>query len=238
MSVLKGEGKVPILFGVKSVVSGALTHETYLSRPDLTGEWPTILIVPSAWGMTSSAKDLARRLARQGMAAVVFDQYRGSLPDRDADRDEARSAARAVPRRRALRDAQDLVRYIENPAGFWSSAEDGFAVLGVGDGGSVAAQLAASTGAALVLVASAPEPEELAAVTGPVLGLAGKDDDEVSADQVAALRSAAPHGEWVLYEGVGHDFHDDYLAGFDQQAFQDAVERIAAFAEKHLPPTR
>ena len=39
MSVLKGEGKVPILFGTTSVARGPLTHTAYLARPDLAGEW-------------------------------------------------------------------------------------------------------------------------------------------------------------------------------------------------------
>jgi carboxymethylenebutenolidase len=237
VSVLKGEGKVPILFGGKSVASGAVTHETYLARPDLAGQWPTIVIVPSAWGVTSSVKDLARRLARQGFAAMAVDLFRGTPPDRDASFDQATVALDALAGDRVRRDLTDVIRYIENPAGFWSNAEAGYAIMGVGGGGFHAAAAAASTGEPLVLVAS-PLPDHLAMVTAPILGLFGKDDENVPVDEVMAARSAVPHAEWALYDGVGGDFLDDHRDGFDYEAYQDAVERIAAFCEKNLPSAR
>ena len=234
MSVLKGEGKVPILFGVKSVVAGAITHETYLARPDLTGEWPTIVVVPSAWGVTSSVKDLARRLARHGFAAVVVDLFRGAPPDRAAAHAEATAAFDAVPGDRVRRDLTDVIRYIENPAGFWSSAEAGYAIMGIGAGGFHAVAAASHTGASLVLIASSP-PEYLSMVTAPILGIFAKEDATVPIDDVMAARAAVPHAEWVLYDGVDGDFLDDHLEGFDYDAYQDAVERIAAFCDKNLP---
>ena len=237
MSVLKGEGKVPILFGGKTVASGAVTHETYLARPDLTGEWPTIVVVPSAWGVTSSAKDLARRLARQGLAAVVVDVFRGSPPDRAAAPEEAAAVFGAVPGDRIRRDLTDVINYVENRAGFWSNAEDGYAIMGIGGGGFHAAAASSFTGAALVLAAS-PVPEHLSLVTSPILGLFARDDSTIPIDDVMAARSAVPHSEWVLYDNVGEHLLDDYLDGFAYEAYQDAVERIAAFCEKNLPPAR
>lgn len=236
MSVLKGEGKFPILFGMKSVASGAITHATYLARPDLSGEWPTVVIVPSAWGATSAVKDLARRLARHGVTALVTDLYRGDLPDRGADRDAAVEAFSAVPADRARRDLTDVIRYIENPAGFWSSAEDGLVVLGIGEGGPIAISGAVETQSSLVLAAAAIYREHLALVTGSILGVYGKEDEVVPIDEVISARAVVPHAEWVLYDGVGHDFLDDYLEGFNGEAQQDTVERITAFCEKHLSP--
>ena len=234
MSVLKGEGKVPILFGAKSVVSGALTHETYLARPDLTGEWPTVVLVPPAWGLTSSVKDIARRLARHGVAVVAVDLHRGKAPRRATAREEAEAAFEAIPASRVQRLIDDVVDYIVNPAGFWSSAEHGFAVMGMGRGGGHAITAAAAHDAALVLAAASLEVASLAAVTGPVLGIYGREDEVVPLEVVMEARAAAPHAEWVLYERLGHDFMDDHAEGFDLEAYADAVERIAAFCEKHL----
>lgn len=235
MSVLKGEGNVPILFGMKSVSAGAITHGTYLARPDLTGEWPTLVIVPPAWGVTSAVADLARRMARRGIAAIVVDLYRGNHPARTVTVDEAEAAFAEIPVSRARRDLSDIADFIANRAGFWSNAEQGFGILGLGSGGVAAAEAALDSGAALVLVASSLPTETLAQISTPILGIFGKDDEVSSIDAVMEARSAAPHAEWVLYEGVGHDFLDDYLDGFDAEAHQNAVERIAAFCEKHLP---
>ena len=93
MSVLKGEGKVPILFGSSSIAAGSVIHRGYLARPDLTGEWPTIIVLAGAWGVTSSIKDICRRLARHGFAVVAPDLYVGAAPPRSADADEAALAA-------------------------------------------------------------------------------------------------------------------------------------------------
>jgi dienelactone hydrolase len=235
MSVLKGEGKVPILFGMKSVTAGAITHQAYLARPDLAGEWPTLLVVPSAWGVTSSMKDLARRLARRGVACVVVDLYRGDPPARRAEPETAEAALGAIAEGRARRDLDDVVRYVTNRAGFWSSAESGLGIMGIGAGGTHALGAALATDAVLVLASSLPSVELLENVTAPMLGIAGKDDDTVAIDDVMAARAVVPHAEWVLYDGVGNDFLDDYRSGFDLEAMQDAVERIAEFCEKHLP---
>lgn len=238
MTVLKGEGKVPILFGTTSVATGAKTLDTYLARPDLTGEWPTVVVLPSEWGMTSSVKDLARRVARHGVAAIVVDYYRGDSPPRSADRETVAVAMAEVPGARVRRLLDVVIDFIQNPAGFWSNAEDGLAVLGIGGGGPFAVEAARASDAALILAGSPLTADRLARVTGPILGLYGRDDPLVPVDDIMAARARVPHAEWVLYENVGHDFLDDYLDDFDSEAHKDAVQRIAEFCEKHLPKVR
>lgn len=246
MTVLKGEGKVPILFGSVSVPVGTITRGGYLARPDLAGEWPTVLYIPSAWGVTSAAKDLCRKLARRGLAVIVPDLYRSQGPARDAPLDQAEVALASVSTSRIRGDVAAMIEFIANPAGFWSSAEAGFGMLGVGAGGSIVADAAAEVGPACVSVVSAPlgQPQHgaehrqlgwLVEMMVPFLGLYGRDDEIVPVGDISAARSAAPHSEWAIYDGVGHDFMDDYLPDFDLPAYTDAVERLAAFFEKHLP---
>jgi len=254
LSVLKGEGKVPILFGSTSIAVGTLTRRGYLARPDLTGEWPTIILVPAEWGVTAAVKDNCRRLARQGFAVVAPDLYRGAAPARSADQDEAARASRAIPPRRAASDLDAIVEFISNPAGFWSSAELGFGVLGLGEGarfavpfaGAVADRPLALVGPRLAAppvqtdwegrVGEVPDYPNTAAtpLVGPVLGLSGRDDETVSVDDVTAFRRRAPQSEWVLYDGVGSHFADDSADGYDTEAHLDALERVVEFFEKHL----
>ena len=238
MTVLKGEGKVPILFGAKSMSSGPSIHESYLARPDLRGEWPTLVLLPSAWGVTSAVKDLARRLARQGIAVVAVDLYRGGGPDRDASPDEARAAFMSVPESQSRRDVGDIIGFITNPAGFWSNAEEGFGILGIGAAGSLATAAALENDSALILAGAVLVPDALAALAAPILGIFGKADQVVRLHEIKTARARGPQAEWVLYDGVGHDFLDDYLDSFDGAAQQDTVERIASFTERFLPPAR
>ncbi len=254
MSVLKGEGKVPILFGSTSISVGSLTHTAYLARPDLSGEWPTIVVVPSAWGVTGAMKYLNRRIARQGFAAVCPDLYAGAAPDRSTPREASVRAALELSPAMVRRDLDHIVRFITNPTGFWSNAEDGFGVVGFGIGGLGAVDIVTDhPGSPLAIVGaplaaqSVPSVEEaepapvhagvaasLAQLTGPLLGIYGREDDAVSIDEIMGARQLAPHGEWVLYEGVGADFYDDDHPGFDLPGQVDTITRLTDFFEKHL----
>lgn len=245
MSVLKGEGRVPILFGTASIPAGPLIHTAYLSRPDLTGEWPTIVVVPSIWGLTSSTKDIARRLARQGFAVLVPALYRADPPSRSGSADEASVAYASLGSAAVEAVLDDVAGFITNPSGFWSSAERGFGLLGLGAGAAHALRAAASgmgvalavVGASAVLTSTGDEIVELGrALTCPLLVVASRRDPEETAGGVLGLREAAPHGEFALYEGVADDFIDDYSESYDPMAAADALERLAAFFLKELPP--
>jgi carboxymethylenebutenolidase len=199
-------------------------------------------------------KYLTRRIARQGFAAICPDLYAGAAPDRSASREASVRAALALSPARVRRDLGHIVRFITNPTGFWSNAEDGFGVVGFGIGGRGAVDVATDhPGSPLAIVGaplaaqSVPSAEEvepapvhvgvataLAQVTGPLLGIYGREDDLVSIDEVMAARQLAPHGEWVLYEGVGADFYDDDHPGFDLPAQADTITRLTDFFEKHL----
>lgn len=249
MSVLKGEGKVPILFGSTSIAAGSVIHGGYLARPDLAGEWPTILVMSSAWGVTSSTKDICRRLARQGFAAVAPDLYVGAAPSRSAPLELAERVAAHVSGRRTGAIIEDIVEFVQNPAGYWSNAERGYGILSVGSGARPAIAAATSADVAslamvspsLVIPALYEESvpvdttDSLSAVTAPILAISGGSDDANSADRVERSRAAAPHAEWIVYDGLGADFVDDYSDGFDQPAFADAMDRLNAFFEKTLP---
>ena len=253
MSVLKGEGKYPILFGSTSIAAGTMTSTGYLARPDLTGEWPTIVVAASEWGVTSAIKDLCRRLARHGFAVIAPDLARGRAPRRDVDAETAADAARAIPAARAARDLDAIAGYIANPAGFWSNAELGFGILAFGEGARFAVPFAGRRpGSPLALISPRLNlPEDagddetvspalaypiavIGDVLGPIFGASGRDDPTVPVEDVMRLRRAAPHAEWVIYDGVGSHFSDDFAHVYDAEAHRDVLERIVAFFEKHL----
>jgi dienelactone hydrolase len=139
-----------------------------------------------------------------------------------------------------VQDIADVASFIRNPAGFWSSAEDGFGMLGLGGGGSNAVTAAARTEAACLALVTTPLHDDarraLASFSGSLLGVFSRDDELADGEHVAKLREDAPHGEFVIYGGVGHDFLDDYADPYDFSVARDAIDRIAGFYEKHLPP--
>ena len=257
MSIPNPSGDSPILYGFKSVPKVARTLQVYLVRPDEVGESPTIMLIPSAWGLTSTVKELSRQFGRYGLAVVVPDLYRGEPPNRDAGREEAEEAASALSPQHVVSDLLAVAWFVANPTAFWSNAGDGFGLLGIGSGGRWAA-LAARQGqvavSALALCYSplrAPEQDGEAApgeqhhplsvlphVDVPILGIYGREDEVVPSEEVHSAREMAPRAEWLLYEGAGHDFLDDHLESYRHGAATDAIERLAAFYGTHLPPRR
>jgi len=251
LSVLKGEGTHPILFATASVPVRTRTHTVYMARPDLAGKWPTAMVVGGAKGLSSPLRDLCRRLARHGLAAVAADPSEGSPVPAEAA--NARSAFARLDRERARGVLRDVGRFLDAGMGPWDTDAEGFAVIAVQEGALLGLQTAKEFASPLVLMAPnlreaspgldadfKPRPpppgmiDELVGFVEPVLGLIGREDELSPPDDVMAARSAAPHSQWVLYEGAGHDFLDDNEPGFDQAAFTDAFDRTVEFLTKNL----
>ncbi len=231
VTVLKGEGKVPILFGSTSISVASRVHSGYLSRPDLTGEWPTVILVPDFSGVTPAVKDLCRKLARRELAAVAVDPLRRDRVSRLwADRQAPVSAADLDA------DIDDIVTFVTNPSGSWSSAGRGFGVLGIGSGGAAACRLAVRRPGLAVALVAAPVQPDLARLGGGA---------------ARPLRTGRRRGAggrsgggtvWTAQRRGGdlrrrrRRVHRRRQPGFDLEAAADALERLVAFFLRHLPP--
>ena len=215
MSILRGEqAKVVTIFGTVTVPSGARSRSAYLARPDLGGEWPTVVVLGGTERITSPVKEVCRRLARQGFA-VLAPEAVGAPPDLDR-----------------------YVDYIANPTADWSNAEYGYGLLGLPAGREVAIA-AAGDDAAIDAVAVVGLPEDadaLGAVRVPALGLLGT--AAASPEAIERARNSAPRTTWVVYDGAGDDWWDDAAPGYDDAASGDALMRLHDFFTEHLPSVR
>lgn len=231
MAVLSHEGTYPILFGSWPIPVGAGHRDGYIARPDEHGKFPVVVVVPSLDGMGSFEKDLCRRLAREGFAAVSLDPY-GSDDDPLVAYSELKDA-------RALADLDELHEFIISDDVTWN-IDDGVGVLGLDVGGRFALIKAATRPwARSMVVAYTPltgdeEREHQVAhyldhLPIPVLGLYGADDDLIDTGTVDEAQRRNEHGQWLLYEGAQHGFLDIDADGFDQAAADDAFARIVAF---------
>ena len=132
----------------------------YLSRPDLDGRYPPVMVVHGVDGVTSSAKSACRRLARHGYVAVAGE----------------------------IRDYDTAVEALENDWDEW--ATDRLAILGTGEGMTDAQALAVRHGAAVILLGGveAVDRSALTRVGGPILALLAGESDEIKALHEAAGR--------------------------------------------------
>ena len=237
MAVLSHEGTFPIMYGAVPLPIGAGHRTGYLARPDEAGVFPVVIVLPDLDGLDGFEKDLCRRLARSGIAAIGVDLYRSD--------EDPLTAYNELTDTRAMTDLDEVHEYVLSDDVSWN-AGDRVGLLGVDVGGRFALLKAARSawaGAAAVCYAPLTGDENrelqvahsLSHLPVPILGLYAADDDLIDVASVDEAQDRNPHGQWLLYEGVGHGFINPESPAFDQSAADDSVARVIAFFLQTLP---
>ncbi|MDX1468506.1 MAG: dienelactone hydrolase family protein [Acidimicrobiia bacterium] len=235
--MLAHEGTYPILYGRWPIPVGTTHRDGYIARPDEAGRFPIVAVLPGLKGLSSFEKDICRRLARAGFAAIALDLYRRH--------DDPLAAYNDLTDRRAMTDLDELHEFVDSADVEWNQGAE-IGLLGTDVGGRVAL-LGAATRPWVKSVAVAYAPltgdegreHQVADFLGnlpiPVLGLYGAQDELIDATSVDEAQARNTHGQWLLYEGAGHGFLDPNADTFDQGASDDAFARIVAFFNATLP---
>ncbi len=235
------EGKFPILYEPYGIPVGSAFQPGYLARPDRTGSFPAVLVVPGIKGLTSFDRDACRRLARWGYVAVAVDPYRGDPPGRSATLEEAIAAYGQLTDEQVLRDLVETMEFLASPDLTFVDA-DTVGVIGFDTGGRFGLLLADRPRVGGVVACYAPlgdddrshhVGERLSRLAVPVLGLYGAEDELIPTESVDEAASIA--GQWILYEGAAHEFLDPEATNYDAAAESDAWSRISAFLGAVLP---
>lgn len=236
MAVLPHEGEYPIMYGSWPIPIGASNPTGYISRPDEEGKFPVVFVLPALEGVTGFEKDLCRRLARMGFAALTIDLYR-PVPD-------PLDGYNRLGDRNAMGYLDEMHDFILSDDVTWNSSE-GVGMLGTDVGGRFAL-IAAGTRDWVRSVAAVSAPlsgdegrdlqisDHLDHLRVPVLGLYGAEDDLIDAETVDEAQRRNDHGQWLLYEGAGHAFLDIDDEGYNAAAAEDAWARILAFFQATL----
>ncbi len=213
MSVLAHEGTYPILYGSYDLPVGSGHSPGYLARPDQAGRFPGVLVLPVV-GPTSHHKDLCRRLARHGFAAVAVDL--------SSTEDEAVAVI------------DEVYEFVMSADVTWA-VEDQLGIVGLEAGGGPGLiyaadhpEIRAVALVSTVLEEEGPVASVLPRLVVPVLGLYG------------ALSGAPLNGgrirqaSFVVYEGVAGGFFDDGSVDYDAAASADAHRRLVDFLGRVL----
>ncbi len=238
MAVLSHEGTYPILYGMWPIPVGASHRNGYIARPDEAGRFPVVFVIPGLSGLGSFEKDTCRRLARAGFASVSLDLYRRH--------DDTLAAYHDLSDGRAMTDIDELHDFILSDDVEWNLGDD-VGILGSDVGGRfalIAASKRSWVKSAAVAYAPLTGDEErdhkvadyLGHLPIPVLGLYAGGDSLIDPVSVDEAQRRNEHGQWLLYEDVGHDFLNVSAEGFDQAAADDAFARLIAFFAATLPP--
>jgi carboxymethylenebutenolidase len=232
----------------------------YLARPDAKGKFPVVVVISEIFGVHEYIRDICRRLARLGYAAIAPDFFvRYGDPSTISDFAQIRKIVDAETYGQEMGDVGAALAYLKAQP-FADMAHLG--ITGFCWGGSVvwlACERFAEfkAGVAWYGRPTRPRPGEFMGqaerkwpielvkdLHAPVLGLyAGKDQGILPADLDAlraALKATGKTGdEIVVYPDSQHGFHADYRASYDPKAAADGWSRMLAhFAAHGVAPAR
>ena len=220
MTVLTGEGTTEIIYGTTSVPAGAMTHGGYLARPDLDGEWPTVLVFGPEPTPTSAIKGVCRRLARHAIAALAPDMTQSHATNRQI--------------------AMSVAGFVTNRSGSWSNARFGYGTVAFGPGIHDAAALASNDGRAMALAAVGSTlddgvPDDLSVADIPVLFIGSRGDNTVDIDLSLEARDDLPQTSYALYSDAEAHWWDIEAPGYDEARAFDTIDRVVGFLSEQLP---
>lgn len=211
----------------------------YYAQPrNATASAPGIVVVMHAWGVDESIRDVVRRFAKAGFAAIAPDLFaRYDAPSGDGQSDFA--AFRPFVEKLSAAAAQ--VDGDVRAAGLWLKSahpQGKVGVTGFCMGGGIALRQAVVNDD--VFSADAPWYGRVSGIDAskihiPIAGNYGERDTGIPADTVRAFRSAlrVPN-DIAIYPTAGHAFFDDQRASYVAPAAQDAWRRTIAFFTKYL----
>ena len=207
----------------------------YLALPDGDGPHPAVVVIHEAYGLNENMKDISRRLARAGYAALAVDlfadrsraicmaRYMGGMLLGSVNRygiDDLKQALTYVAKRREV-DAQRL-----GAIGFCMGG--GFAIAW------------ACTDSRLRAIApfygANPRPLDVVKRLCPVVGSYPEKDFTAGAGRAldTALTEHHVKHDIKVYPGARHSFFNDQGRAFDAGAAEDAWHRVLAFFDEQL----
>lgn len=193
---------------------------------------PGVLLLHSFWGLTSSVKSLADRLAGAGFTVLAPDMNFGGLPT--TEEEAVAHLGAASPDR--------LARLVLTAAGLVNERSDGgrIGVVGFGMGGSLglwASVRASSVVGAAVSFYGTQQIDFAGSRSSYLVHLAEEDpyvtdDEAVFMEATMGLESLPV--EVVRYPGTRHGFCEPDGESFDPEAFEMAWARTVRFLKETL----
>lgn len=228
----------------------------YVARPAREGPYPVVLVVSEIFGVHEYIRDICRRLAKAGYAAIApafFVRVEDPAPLSDMGRISEIVAAAGYEQ--VMGDTSATLDWASQQ--LWADG-DKLGITGFCWGGKVVWQACArfanlDAGVAWYghlapssperAAAGAPWPVDLADdLKCPVIGNYGGQDRGIPQTAVEAMRAALARAGQTesgikVYPDAPHGFHADYRAGYREADAKDGWARLLALFEAKLKRT-
>jgi carboxymethylenebutenolidase len=212
----------------------------YQAMPAAPGNYAGIVVIHENRGLLPHFKDVVRRYAKAGFAAVAPDLLSRDGGTDGVDPDQAPGLlARADPQRH-VEDAMAAGVFIQQQDGVRSDAHG---LTGFCFGGGVTWRTIGndlSVAASVAYYGPPPPLDQLAQTRAAALGIYAEQDTNITASVpsvMEALEAAGVWHEYKVYAGAQHAFFNDTGARYDKAASTDAWTRTVAWFREYLPPT-
>ncbi len=199
---------------------------------------PGVMVIHENRGLTEHIKDVTRRAAKAGFVALSVDLLSrqggiGQFPE-PTQQTAAYNRTTQPERRADMLSALDYMKHLD------MIVFDRIGVTGFCAGGGNVWDFIVNfeeVAAAVPFYGAAPLLEDVARIQTPVLAVYAERDfnftQRILPTIDALSRARKPHGV-IIYEGVGHAFHNDTGAAYNAEAAKDAWARTMAFFNKWL----
>ena len=202
------------------------------TRPNV----PSVVVIMAIWGVDAQLRDIVRRLARAGFAAIAPDLYTRLNPpngDGSTDIDAFRPLAKQLDRKQYDGDIRAAALWLTTK---YPGTKVG--IMGFCMGGHIA--LIQAMDNADVFTVSCPFYGSLNDINPdkihiPICGSYGARDTGIMAEDVRAFRDELRVPNDIrVYNSAGHAFMDDTRPSYVAAAAVDAWKRTIDFLEKYL----
>jgi len=210
----------------------------YLARPK-RGEppYPAVLLIHEWWGLNDNMRAMARRLAQAGYVALAVDLYEGETAQKP---EQARALMQQAMEQEARleRNLEQAFFYLDLMPTTGKIASIGWC-FGGGWSLRTALMLPQQLDASVIYYGElVTDPERLAKLEVPILGLFGSEDAVVAPERVRQFDQVLeelgkPH-EIHLYAGAAHAFANPSGESYEPAVAEQAWEETMAFLDQHL----
>lgn len=224
---------------VGKIFVGGKTLDAYVAHPaNAARNTNSVVLSMHIWGVDTSMRDTARRLAKAGYAAIIpnlFALNAEQPPSGDGATDYRIFSPFAAKLDRAQIDGALAAAAADIKAAFPGGKQ---AIWGYCMGGAIALNIAVAhpeTYSAAAIFYGAVAGVDPKSLKIPMVGSYGAKDDSIPAADVRAFSDAlaVPH-DIKIYDEAAHAFMDDQRKSYVASAATDAWARTLAFLGKYL----
>ena len=225
----------PVAAGAVQFPFGAQSREAYYARPEGDGPFPGVVVIHEIFGLNDNIRDVARRFAGAGYAALAIDLFAGRNRTLCMFRILG-SIATGSLQNASLNELRASLDWLGARPEVDAAR---LGAIGFCMGGSFAISWACVDQRLQVIApfyGMNPRPIEATRRMCPVVGSYPEDDFTAARGRAldAALTSANVPHDIKVYPNAKHSFFNDQGANYDPAASADAWTRIMAYFGERL----